>query len=506
VDVGYPTLGSYQFSRHHRIGSEPMTDRRSFIKGAGTGSGLFALGALRSPDEPRFGWSLSEERFTPQEEALYDRILEIGIDDTHCHPLTFADAQTTPADFLERISLAAFPLPRYFPDGVYARWRDGSPSERAELDRQYGIEAARREVTRHARETVFTKAMVKEMASYLGSEPTLEAVVEARNAQPSYAEYLRGLFRDGRIETAMLDMGYSEGLDQAGVERFEAAVSPTRSRRILRVDTIESRLSGLDLSFDEIERRFEVEVLEGLDGTGNLGAPSYGMKSYLLPRIGLIKPLYDRSAAAASWDRYRDRLHRDGSLPSVSAVDRDENWAIRRDYLRYLHSMAMEACLERDMPMQFHAGDGEAPNGIMRNQDPFLMEEMIRFERNGVMRMPKVILIHAGYPLVGKAAWICHLYANAYFELSLVTPLIHHGMLRMYLEVMEVVPLSKILFGSDAYHLPELYWLAARWGRRFLAQALGRYVEGGQLGLDEAADAARMILQGNNREVYGLEA
>ncbi|MGD2069266.1 MAG: amidohydrolase family protein [Gemmatimonadota bacterium] len=478
-----------------------MPDRRTFLAGAGAASGLTALGAL-----PVAAWSPGEHPLPGSGGPLYERILTMPVDDAHCHPLTFDDARTTPDGFVERLSLSAFPLPRYFPDGVYAEWRSGDAATRRRLDAEHGIEATRREVIRHARETVFMKALVKEMAAFLDTEPTLEAVIEARNERGrDYAGYLGALFRDAGIANAMVDTGYAEGLDGAGVERFEAAIRPTRSRRLLRADTLLARLTELDVPFDELERRFRAEVDQGLDGDGNLGAPSYGMKSYLLPRLGLLKPLWDRQVAARSWDRFR-AARREGALPRPDGVDRDEYWRIQGDALRYLHSAALEACLERDVPMQFHAGDGEAPRGIMRLQDPFLMEEMIRFERDGVMRRPKVVLIHAGYPLVGKAAWICHLYPNAYFELSLVTPLIHHGLLRTYLEVMESVPLSKILYGSDAYHLPELYWLGAKWSRRFLAQALGRYVDGGQLGLDEAEEAARRILHGNNREVYGLDA
>lgn len=485
-----------------------MTDRRTFIKAAGAGGGLAALGALPASEMDPLSISLTDEALTPQAADLYRRIFALPVDDTHCHPLTFDDARTTPDDFLERISLSAFPLPRYFPDGVYARWKSGDGATRRDLDDRFGIERTRGEVIRHARESIFVKAMVKELSRFLGSRPTLEAVIEARNSRAGadYPGYINALFQDAGLANIMLDLGYSEGMGQAGVERFEGAIAPTRSRRILRVDTIQQRLLTLDIPFDEMEGRFRAEVEGGLDGTGNLGGRSYGMKSYLLPRIGLIKPLYDRAVAARAWDALRERLHRENSLPRADGVDRDEHWMVKKDVLRYLHSAALEACLERDMPMQFHAGDGEAPRGIMRNQDPFLMEEMVRFERDGVMRMPKVILIHAGYPLIGRAAWLCHLYPNCYFELSLATPLIHRGLLRMYLEVMEVVPLSKILFGTDAYHLPELYWLGVKWGKRFLAQALALYVEAGQLDGDEAMEAARRILHGNNREVYGLEA
>lgn len=481
-----------------------MPDRREFLSLAGVGGGSALLGACAG-GTPFTGAVAGGEGLEPTARALLDELREIPVDDTHCHPLTFEDAETDPDEFIERLALSAFPMDRYFPAGVYGRWRAGDASERATLDAEFDITATRARVLEQAGETVFLRYLVKELAAFLDCDPTFEAVIEARNERGrDYASYLGAMFADANIENAMLDMGYREGMDQGGVARFKDAILPTRGRHILRVDTILRAPMSEDLSLDEIETRMMAEIESGLDGSGNLGAPSYGMKSYLLPRLGLLKPHFDRAAARRSWDAFRASRAR-GEVPAADARDRDDYWQMQSEALLYLHSLALEACLERDMPMQFHAGDGEAPRGIMRHQDPFLMEEMVRFERGGVMRMPQVILIHAGYPLIGRAAWLTHLYANCHFELSLAAPLIHHGMLRMFLEVMEVVPLSKILFGSDAYHLPEFYWLAAKWGRRFLAQALGIYVDAGILNRDEAVAAARMILHENNRRLYHLD-
>lgn len=483
-----------------------MPDRREFLTLAGVGGGSALLGACAggaSFDAGRAG----AEGLDPTARALLDELREIPVDDTHCHPLTFDDAQTDTDRFIERLALSAFPMDRYFPAGVYQRWQAGDAAARSALDAEFDVAATRDRVLEQAGETVFLRYLVKELAAFLDCEATFGAVIEARNERGrDYASYLGALFADANIENAMLDMGYREGMDQAGVDRFKDAISPTNGRHILRVDTILRGLMGadLDLGIDEIETGMMAEIEAGLDGDGNLGAPSYGMKSYLLPRLGLLKPHFDREAARRSWDAFRASRAR-GEVPAGDTQDRDDYWQMQSEALLYLHSLALDACLERDMPMQFHAGDGEGPRGIMRNQDPFLMEEMVRFERGGVMRMPQVILIHAGYPLIGRAAWLTHLYANCHFELSLAAPLIHHGMLRMFLEVMEVVPLSKILFGSDAYHLPEFYWLAAKWGRRFLAQALGIYVDAGILNRGEAVAAARMILNENNRRLYHLD-
>jgi hypothetical protein len=328
-------------------------------------------------------------------------------------------------------------------------------------------------------------------------------VIEARNAAArNYDGYLGALFRDAHIGNIMVDTGYRQGLDAQGVAHFERAILPTKSWRLSRVDEHEETVLAKDQSFDDLETEFVGSVRKALDADGNLGERSYGMKSYLLPRLGLLKPSYDRAAAARSWEAYRRRSATE--FPDAAGPDRDLRWKALDDLLRYLHTRAIEECLARDLPVQFHAGDGEAPYGIMRNQDPFLLEEMVRFERDGVMRLPKIVVVHAGYPLVGKGAWLSHLYTNCYFDLSLMTPLINRGLVQRYLEALEVVPLSKILFGSDAYNAPEFYWLAAKWGRRFLAMALGQLVAGEQLGRAEALDAARMILYQNSRELYRI--
>jgi hypothetical protein len=480
-----------------------MNQRRDFLREIG-GLGLLGVSGLGPAADPETVADFSAP-ISQGVARLAEEIGRIPVDDVHCHPIAPLGGPLTADDFLELTSLSAFPLPKYFPPGVYQQWQQGDAAARSRLDQTHGIESIRRQVLRHTRETVFVKYLVKELAAYLGSRPTLEAVIEARNAAAKdHDGYLRALFRDANIGNIMIDTGYRQGLDAAGVARFEQAVLPARSWHISRIDEHEDASVALDDVFEAVEDRFRTGVLQALDGTGNLGRRSVGMKSYLLPRLGLIKPSYDRAAARRSWDAFRARRGSGPELPDGAGGDRDLLWTLMGDLLRYLHTLAIEECLTRDLPVQFHAGDGEAPGGIMRNQDPFLLEEMVRFDRDGVMRLPKIVVVHAGYPLVGRGAWLCHLYPNCYFDLSLMTPLIHRGLYRRYLEVLETVPITKILFGTDAYHAPEFYWLGARWGRRFLALALGELVTGGQLGRAEAVEAARMILNGNNRELYRL--
>lgn len=482
-----------------------MFTRRGFLEQTGLASGLAALGAPAARDRglaaPAYALPQPPgELRGGAAERLYATIATYPLDDTHCHPISEKDAQTTPSAFIQRIALSAFPSAAYFPQGVFRKWERGDEATKADLNKQYKIQETVDRIVTHFTSSVFVKYMVKEMAGFLGCAPTLDAVIEARNARGrDYGTYMQALFQDVRLENVMLDTGFTDGLDAKGIQHFEQTVLPTRARYLARVDTLQAPLLRETVAFADLRDRFVAKVRDALDGTGNNGRKSYGMKSYLLPRIGVIKPVYDERAAAASWEEAKGKWQ-------TSSGDRAEDAQRGKVLLQYLLTLAIEECLARDMPMQFHAGDGEAPGVILRNQQPYYLEEIVRFDKDGVMRMPKIIPIHAGYPLVSEAAWLSHLYTNCYFELSLMTPFIHQGLVHRYLEIMEAVPLSKILFGSDAYNVPELYWLAGRWGKRFLSQALAVYVDQQVLTEREALEAAQMILYKNNRATYNLTA
>ena len=399
-------------------------------------------------------------------ERLHGVISEFDVVDAHCHPVSHRDAFTTVESFLDRMSLSGFT-------------GDGR-------------------IDHHFANTGFVRLLTKELARFLDCPPNLEEVVEARNERGrDYAGYIRDLFQDAGISEVLIDTGYTDGLDTEGVEGFVQTIAPTRAHYLARVDTITDELFQTDDSYEDLKDNFVTRVGDALDGTGNFGHRSVGMKSYLLPDIGVIKPHDDDTAAAASWQEFKQTR-------TVVYPDRSQFLERGKVLRERLLTLALEECLERDMPMQFHAGDGEPPEVVLRNQDPYYLEEVARFEKDGVLRMPKVIPIHSGYPLVGQAAWLSQVYRNVYFELSTMTPFVHRGLPGRYLEVMEVAPLSKILYGSDAFHVPELYWIAARWGKRYLAQALAVLVEDGVLDEEEALDAGAMILHSNTREVYNL--
>jgi hypothetical protein len=143
------------------------------------------------------------------------------------------------------------------------------------------------------------------------------------------------------------------------------------------------------------------------------------------------------------------------------------------------------------LPVQVHAGFGDSDLWLPR-ADPGHLKPLI--ERFGETSF---VLLHC-YPFVREAGWLAHVYGNVFFDLSLTIPHVARPATALS-EALELAPVSKLLYASDAARAPELYLLAATWWRDALAAVLPELLPGGA-----AEDAARMILRDNARALYRL--
>jgi predicted TIM-barrel fold metal-dependent hydrolase len=66
-------------------------------------------------------------------------------------------------------------------------------------------------------------------------------------------------------------------------------------------------------------------------------------------------------------------------------------------------------------------------------------------------------------------------------DLSLAIPFITTQIPAMIHEALALTPVNKILYSSDAYSIPEIFWVANRWGRAALERVLGEIVDAGAL-------------------------
>jgi predicted TIM-barrel fold metal-dependent hydrolase len=115
-----------------------------------------------------------------------------------------------------------------------------------------------------------------------------------------------------------------------------------------------------------------------------------------------------------------------------------------------------------------------------------------------------LVLLHAGWPFYRETAHLASLYSHVWLDLSLAIPFATTGIPAMLRQVLGMAPWSKILFATDAFTMPEIYWLAAKWGRWGLAQVLAEMITADFITHDEAEEAATMIFNGTARQLYDL--
>ncbi len=116
------------------------------------------------------------------------------------------------------------------------------------------------------------------------------------------------------------------------------------------------------------------------------------------------------------------------------------------------------------LPVQVHAGFGDSDLFLPRVQPGFLKPLIERF------RDTPFVLLHC-YPFVREAGWLAHVYGNVYFDLSLTIPHVSRPD-EMVRQALELAPVSKLLYASDAARTPELHYVAAKWWREALAEVL----------------------------------
>ena len=154
--------------------------------------------------------------------------------------------------------------------------------------------------------------------------------------------------------------------------------------------------------------------------------------------------------------------------------------------------------MEYDVPMQIHTGMGDYEVNLLLCR-PALLMDLLRFP---TFRACKVVLVHTGYPYHAEAGYMANMLPRVYCDVSEGIPFAANAARRIYAEVLEMAPISKVMFGSDGYVVPETNYIGVKLGKTALAQALGDLVDQGMLSRVEAEDAARLILAGNARRLY----
>ena len=333
----------------------------------------------------------------------------------------------------------------------------------------------------HVPTSLFFRRAIKDWGSLLGCEPTLDAILRARKAQ-DIAEYGGRLVTEARIAALLVDEAFPPGSLPASELR---ALLPCRVHPILRLETLLERLIMEEKDFTSFLSRYREEVEAGV------AAGCVALKSIIAYRTGLALEPTTVDEAGAAFDEVRSEAEREGAIRLQ-----------HKRLLDYCIWQGVEMSGRLKVPIQFHTGFGDSDLDL-RLSNPLHLRPLLEDE---VCDGASVVLLHAGYPFVREAGYLVSLYANVYVGLSLAIPFVHYSMVSILGDLLGIAPWSKVLYGSDGFTIPELYWWGATHGKQALAATLGEIVAFGSLTEEEALEAAEAILHGNAQELYQIDA
>ncbi|MFO1082112.1 MAG: amidohydrolase family protein [Reyranellaceae bacterium] len=167
--------------------------------------------------------------------------------------------------------------------------------------------------------------------------------------------------------------------------------------------------------------------------------------------------------------------------------------------LRFGLWLGLDLCRERGLPLQLHVGFGDA-DVTMHACDPTHFTGFIRAAE--AVEVP-IALLH-NYPFVREAGWLAEVFQNAYFDVGAILNYAGPSALAIMRHAMELGPFGKHLFSTDAFGLPELYYLGALQFRRTLGRVLDSWIAEGHCTAADAEHIALAIAGGNARRIYPL--
>jgi len=151
------------------------------------------------------------------------------------------------------------------------------------------------------------------------------------------------------------------------------------------------------------------------------------------------------------------------------------------------------------LPVQFHVGYGDSDVDLHRC-NPVLLTPLLRaVQPTGV----RVMLLH-NYPYHREAGYLAQVFPHVYVDAGLATHNLGIRAPAVLAEALELAPFGKFLYSSDAFGLPELYYLGAVLFRRALSEFFNAGLGEGLYTERTVVRLTRMLCADNAKRAYGL--
>jgi predicted TIM-barrel fold metal-dependent hydrolase len=296
----------------------------------------------------------------------------------------------------------------------------------------------------------------------------------ARRAELGAEEVNRRLLAATGTQTFLVDTGYLPEPITSPEEL--AALTGGQAREVVRLEALAEEVLAEGGSAAGFAESFRTRLAARTEH-------AVGVKSVAAYRVGLA--LDGARPSDAEVARAADRVLRSGGKPRIADP--------------VLHRFLVWSGVDRQLPVQFHVGYGDADVDLHRC-DPLLLTDLLRAtEPTGV----PVMLLH-NYPFHRNAGFLAQVFGHVFVDVGLATHNLGARAGALLRELLELAPFGKVLFSSDAFGLAELYLLGTVLFRRGLGSYLAEGVAEDAWTAADAGRIAAMIGAGNATRAYRL--
>ncbi|TKY52995.1 fluG protein [Spatholobus suberectus] len=333
--------------------------------------------------------------------------------------------------------------------------------------------------------TLSFKRNLRDIAELYGSELSLQGVEEYRRVF-GMQSICATCFKAARISAILIDDGLQ--LDKKHDVEWHRNFTPLVGR-ILRIERLAEEILDEDLP-------------DGSSWTVDSFTKAFvsKLKSYPLYIFGL------KSIAA----------YRSGLEINTNVVKKDAEEGLRqvliagkpvrianKNLIDYIFLQSLEVAQSYDLPIQIHTGFGDKDLD-MRLSNPLHLRAVLEDKRYSKSR---IVLLHASYPFSKEASYLASVYSQVYLDFGLAIPKLSvHGMISSIKELLELAPINKVMFSTDACAFPETFYLGAKKSREVVFSVLRDACIDGDLSIPEAVEAAKDIFARNAIHFYKISS
>jgi len=321
------------------------------------------------------------------------------------------------------------------------------------------------------------------------------ATYARRRGELGPAEVARRFLGAAGLGALCVDTGYTPAEITSPAET--AGYAGAAAFEIVRLEQVAESVAREGAGPAEFPDAFRTALTARVAG-GKEDVPVVGVKSIAAYRVGLElrgeRP--DDTEVVAAAERW---LRAAATSPGAGAEDEASAREVPRLASETLHRFGIWCGADLGLPVQFHVGYGDRDVDLHKC-NPLLLTDLLRaLEPTGV----PVMLLH-NYPYHREAGYLAQVFPNVYADLGLATHNTGSRASAVLGEALELVPLRKFLFSSDAFGLPELYYLGALLFRRGLSDFLRERLDDGDISPDDAERISRLVTAENAAGVYRL--